>query len=120
MFFGAQLNSTDSNNNIFYGNYVEVSSGKQGIAISNSGAAHPETANNNIFKKSLNASLQFNEAIDKVPEFNTVFTDNWLSNNFKMIAKVIAAREELGFSRQIFFIDYGGWDMHDELLNAQM
>ena len=33
-----------------------------------------------------------------------------------MIAKIIAAREKLGFSKQIFFIDYGGWDNHDELI----
>ena len=73
----------------------------------------------NIFKKSLDSSLEFTAAIDAIPEFTTQFTDNWLSNNFKMIAKVIAAREKLGFTRQIFFIDYGNWDNHDELLNNQ-
>jgi uncharacterized protein (DUF1501 family) len=72
-----------------------------------------------IFKRSLDSSLEFTAAIDSIQDFNTQFTDNWLSNNFKMIAKVIAAREKLGFTRQIFFIDYGGWDMHDELIENQ-
>lgn len=73
----------------------------------------------NIFKKSLDSSIEFTKAIDGVPEFTTPFTDNWLSNNFKMIAKVISAREVLGFNKQIFYIDLGGWDMHDELLDSQ-
>lgn len=36
-----------------------------------------------------------------------------------MAAYSIAAHEALGMKRQIFFIDYGGWDHHDEVLNAQ-
>ncbi len=37
----------------------------------------------------------------------------------EMIAKTIGARDALGMRRQIFFVDYGGWDHHDELLNNQ-
>ena len=33
-----------------------------------------------------------------------------------MVAKTIASRDTLGFSRQIFFVQIGGWDHHDELL----
>lgn len=74
---------------------------------------------NNTFKSSLDASLEFQTAIDEVPEFATPFEDNYLSNNFKMVARIIAAREKLGFTRQIFYINFGGWDTHDELLNSQ-
>ena len=35
-----------------------------------------------------------------------------------MIANTIAARTDLDMSRQIFFIDYGGWDHHDEVLQS--
>ena len=70
-------------------------------------------------RQSIDSSIQFNEAIENVSEFNTQFSQNYLSGNFEMIAKIIAARESLGFSRQIFFIDFGGWDNHDELLNTQ-
>ena len=36
-----------------------------------------------------------------------------------MIAKVIAARNQLGMCRQTFFVNIGGWDNHDEVLNSQ-
>jgi uncharacterized protein (DUF1501 family) len=36
-----------------------------------------------------------------------------------MAAYSIAAHEALGMKRQIFFIDYGGWDHHDEVLDSQ-
>ena len=73
----------------------------------------------NTIKKSNDANLEFSQAIEAVPEFNTLFSDNDLSQSFLMIAKTIAARDTLGFERQIFFIDYSGWDHHDELLNNQ-
>jgi uncharacterized protein (DUF1501 family) len=72
-----------------------------------------------VFKQSLESSIEFQKALDEVPEFTTAFSDSYLSGSFKMIAKIIAAREKLGFSKQIFFIDYGGWDNHDELLENE-
>ena len=60
----------------------------------------------------------FNAATEGIV-LNTDFTDNYLSQSFHMVAKTIAARETLGMTRQIFFIDYGGWDHHDEVLVAQ-
>jgi len=72
-----------------------------------------------ILKGAHEGSQQFSEALANVPDFNTVFEVDDVSQSFNMIAKVIAAREALGAQRQIFFIDYGGWDHHDELLNNQ-
>lgn len=71
------------------------------------------------FRTSLDASIEFQTAIDAIPEFATTFSNTDLSGSLRMIAKIIAARETLGFTKQIFFIDYGGWDHHDELLNNQ-
>lgn len=34
------------------------------------------------------------------------------------VAKMIAAREKLGYKRQTFFVRFGGFDHHDELVNA--
>jgi uncharacterized protein (DUF1501 family) len=73
----------------------------------------------NTLKQSVDAQEQFQQAINGVPSFNTSFSDNRVSDSFKMIAKVIAAREVLGFKKQIFFIQYGGWDHHDDLLDNQ-
>lgn len=73
----------------------------------------------NVLKTAHDGSQQFSEAIANVSDFNTVFEDDEVSQSFNMIAKVIAAREDLGAQRQIFFIEYGTWDHHDELLNNQ-
>ncbi len=72
-----------------------------------------------VLKNAHEGSQQFSEAIANVPDFNTVFEVDDVSQSFNMIAKVIAAREDLEAERHIFFIDYGGWDHHDELLNNQ-
>ncbi|MEO6130248.1 MAG: DUF1501 domain-containing protein [Saprospiraceae bacterium] len=72
-----------------------------------------------VIRKSKDGHEQFQEAIGNVPEFQTVFTDNYLSHAFQMAAYSIAAHEALGMKRQIFFIDYGGWDSHDEVLATQ-
>jgi len=73
----------------------------------------------NTLKTSKEASVQFNEAIDNLPEFATQFSDNRLSERFKMVAKIIAVREQLGYTRQTFFINYGGWDHHDGVVEKQ-
>lgn len=72
-----------------------------------------------VIRRSRDGHLQFQEAIGNVPEFQTQFTDNYLSRAFQMAAYSIAAHEDLSMKRQIFFIEYGGWDHHDEVLNNQ-
>lgn len=67
----------------------------------------------------IEAQQIFSSAIANVPAFSTNFSNHYLSRDFEMIAKVIAARTELGMCRQTFFLDVGGWDMHDEVLNSQ-
>ncbi len=39
--------------------------------------------------------------------------------NLSMVARVIRARTAFSQTRQIFFVSLGGWDHHDNLLNAQ-
>lgn len=72
-----------------------------------------------VVRRSRDGHIQFQEAIGNVPVLQTTFTDNYLSRSFQMAAYTIAAHEGLGMKRQIFFIDYGGWDHHDEVLNSQ-
>lgn len=72
-----------------------------------------------VVRKSRDGHLQFQDALLTVPPLQTTFTDNYLSRSFQMAAYTMAAHEALGMKRQIFFIDYGGWDHHDEVLNSQ-
>jgi uncharacterized protein (DUF1501 family) len=71
----------------------------------------------NTIKSSNESSVAFQAAIDAIPEFNTPLPEfNELAEQFRMVAKTIAARDTLGFSRQTFFVDIDNWDHHDELL----
>jgi uncharacterized protein (DUF1501 family) len=73
----------------------------------------------NVLHDSIEAGAEFKEALDVIPEFATVFSNENLSQELKIIAKTIAARESLGFERQIFFVRYDGWDHHDQLITEQ-
>lgn len=67
-----------------------------------------------ITKISRDANIEYSEALDNVT-LATAFSDTYASNNMSMVARSLAIRETLGMQRQIFFVDIGGWDMHDEL-----
>ncbi len=72
-----------------------------------------------VIKTGKEGAEQFQAATENITFNNTNFSDNYLSQSFHMIAKTIAAQSSLGMQRQIFFVDYGGWDHHDEVLDAQ-
>lgn len=81
----------------------------------------------NVFKKTYgdlttNAfdSIEvFQNALDAVTPFTTTFSNHYLSQNLQMVARTIAAKDDLGMCRQTFFIDFGGWDHHDGTLMYQ-
>lgn len=70
-------------------------------------------------KTARDGNLQYQEAEENATPLTTQFDDNYLSLAFERIAKTINIRNELGMKRQVFFVEYGGWDHHDELLNNQ-
>ncbi|MEI6105615.1 MAG: DUF1501 domain-containing protein [Opitutae bacterium] len=69
------------------------------------------------------------EAVDSYYEFSSALsgvtlntplpTGNSLAANLAMIAKIISANGKFGARRQIFFVQLGGWDHHDELIANQ-
>jgi len=77
-----------------------------------------------IFKKTYaetvidaqDAYAEISAALDGFNGFsNASFGMSSVELSFEQIAKAIAVRDTLGFQRQIFFIDYGGWDHHEGL-----
>ncbi len=70
-------------------------------------------------KSSIEAGQEFSAALNTVPAFLTTFPDYDLANDLQMIASSIGARTALGVRRQVFFVDIGGWDFHDELIESQ-
>jgi len=45
--------------------------------------------------------------------------NNYVADTLKAVVKTIKIRTLLGLRRQTFFVSYGGWDHHGELLNTE-
>ena len=46
-------------------------------------------------------------------------SNNYLATNLRAVLRTIKIRTALGLRRQTFFINWGGWDMHGDLLQPQ-
>ena len=71
-----------------------------------------------VTRNAQSSHQQFSSAIGGV-NLSATFSTSRLSQSMQMVAKTIAARNTLDVCRQTFFITFGGWDHHDELLNNQ-
>lgn len=86
-----------------------------------------EDVYSNIFQKTYGALTKqatesievFASALGKGSPLNTDFSDTNLSEDLRMMAKVINVQQHLGANRQIFFTTFGGWDHHDDVLARQ-
>ncbi len=76
-----------------------------------------QTAYANTINNANGSSFEFSSAILAGTPITTSFGDDNLSQKLLMVAKTIAARTQLGMSNQTFFIEHGGWDTHDTLLD---
>jgi len=79
----------------------------------------------NTARDARDGMLAYQDALGRVnlnTEFQVQIPGDGDHENFThalgWVAKMIGAREELGFKRQTFFIRFGGFDHHDELINA--
>jgi uncharacterized protein (DUF1501 family) len=70
-------------------------------------------------RDAIDAQSVFVSALDAAPALGTTFSEGPFSAALRQIARVIAARDELGACRQTFFVLVGGWDHHDEVLDNQ-
>lgn len=71
-----------------------------------------------LFNNSMTANEEFAAALTTGQPITTQFANDNFSQQLKMVAKTIAANQLLGMKRQTFFVTYGGWDHHDETINA--
>jgi uncharacterized protein (DUF1501 family) len=67
----------------------------------------------------LDAYKLFNDSVNVTLPNSVTFPESYLSAQFQMIARAIAGHTALGQSRQTFFIEYGGWDHHDGVIQNQ-
>ena len=82
---------------------------------------------NNLFEqayadtvsRSIAANDLLTSALAGIPALQTVFPTSSLGSQLNMIAKLIAARDNLSMKRQIFFCSVGGYDTHGDQLTGQ-
>lgn len=72
----------------------------------------------NSFDNARDSSRELSRVIANNSNFVTPFnSSNKLDVQLRMVARMIAGRQDLGKRRQVFFVGMGGWDTHkDQLL----
>ncbi len=73
-----------------------------------------------VSKRALDLYAQVNGALAGSPAANFPLfpTGNSLSDQLRIVARMISVSSELGAKRQVFFVSLGGFDMHDGLATA--
>jgi len=73
-----------------------------------------------VQKRAVQYADLVNDALLAAPPLATVFpSGSSLATQLQTVARMIAVRERLGMSRQVFFVATGGFDTHDEQLDDQ-
>ena len=73
---------------------------------------------NRVASRSVSAQSIVAGALGSLAPLATPFdSTNSLAMQLQMVAKMIAARGNLGVSRQVYFVSIGGFDMHDFLVD---
>ena len=78
-----------------------------------------ENTYNNVTRRAIAAEAQVSSGIGAV-NLQTAFpSGNSLASQLKMVARLIGARTALGNKRQVFMVQLGGFDLHDNLVAKQ-
>lgn len=70
-------------------------------------------------RNAIDSSEIFLRAWEQTPRLTTPFPNSELGHRLRGTAQAMAVRDRLGMNRQIYFVRYGGWDHHDEVLKSQ-
>ena len=71
------------------------------------------------FKAALRTEQIIVDALSSAPQLQTPFVDHYFSLAMRQIARLISVREVISANRQTFFVNVGGWDHHDQLVENQ-
>ena len=73
-----------------------------------------------VQQRALASADRVNAALAAAPPLATVFpSGSPLATQLQTVARIIAVREQLGMTRQVFFVATGGFDTHDFQLDDQ-
>lgn len=84
------------------------------IRAANSGNNYTEAA-----KAVTDTALQANEALASFQEVTAPFPNNSIGRQLKQVARMIKKRSDLNVDRQVFYVDRGGFDTHNNQLGNQ-
>ncbi|HLM01807.1 MAG TPA: DUF1501 domain-containing protein [Pyrinomonadaceae bacterium] len=102
-----------------------------GFAATDPNAGTRLTAMNNIRGQDLNYSMiqatsvltqqavNVSQQLSQNPTLTVTFPNTTLGNQLAQVAKIMKFRTQLSMSRQIFFVNLGGFDTHSSQLNGQ-
>jgi uncharacterized protein (DUF1501 family) len=72
-----------------------------------------------VLDRALRYTTLVNSVLAAAPVLATTFPASALATQLKTVARMIAVRDQLGMSRQIFYVAAGGFDTHDAQLVNQ-
>jgi len=122
-----QTGATAGSYSINAANGVQAIGGYDNALVQQSLAQMLDVADASILRRvysqkiqsAIDAGALFGAAIDSASALNTSFAADNFSVAMARIAQLISVREQLGVTRQTFFVTYGGWDHHDNTLAEQ-
>jgi uncharacterized protein (DUF1501 family) len=74
------------------------------------------SAANGVLGESIRSAQEIEGALGSAPALPVAFPNSGLGQQLAQVAQIIAVRDALGMSRQIFFAGMGGFDNHENLL----
>jgi uncharacterized protein (DUF1501 family) len=74
---------------------------------------------NVVTQRAMQAESSITDALAQPLGFSTTFGADSLSQQLRMVARLINGRSVLGVRRQVFFVSLGGFDLHDGLITQQ-
>jgi len=103
--------------------FQNLGTGARAAAFRDIAAASYDSPYERAFAESQRRALRHADAVSDalaaVPSMATSFPASPLGEQLQTVARMIAVRERLGMSRQIFFVATGGFDTHDDQLENQ-
>jgi uncharacterized protein (DUF1501 family) len=72
-----------------------------------------------VGKRAVDTENLVTTALANSPPVTTVFPASGIGRQLQMVARMISARSNLSQRRQIFFVQQGGYDFHDNLVTDQ-
>ncbi len=73
---------------------------------------------NRVSSRAISSEVVVSSALSGVT-LATTFPETNIGRQLRMVARMISARAALGQRRQMFFVQHGGYDFHDNLLTDQ-